>query len=305
MSNHETFREQMQPWPEMEEHGKQLILDDEGFDIFFFEAGEKNQPTILMIHGLGDEADTWRHVFTSFAEDYHVIAMDLPGFGRSDKPNIKYTPRFMMNAIINLMDKVNVRKSIMMGSSLGGILSHSLALAYPQRVMGLILVGGALLQQKSMGDWRLRLMQIPLLGEWFYTKLRKDPDAAYESLRNVYHALDTMPKPDRDFLYTRVNKRVWSDGQRRAYFSTLRNLSPWVRKLQSSLPERLTQLKIPTLVVRGEYDPLFPVENANRLMKVQPQAELRTVISAGHLPHQETPKLFLDAVMPWLHNTYQ
>lgn len=299
MSDQNEYQIPMLPWRALQEYGKNLEIEDD-LEIFYFEAGRDKKPTLIMLHGLGDEADTWRHVFLPLAKKYHVIALDLPGFGRSDKPDVAYTPQFMMKAVIGMMDRIGIEKGVLMGSSLGGILSHGLALMHPERVSGLILVGGGLLQHDPMGDWSLRLMQIPFLGEWLYTRLRKDPQAAYDSLRSVYHKIESLPKEDRDFLYTRVNQRVWSDGQRRAYFSTLRKLIPWVRHIQSELPEKLTKLAIPTLVLRGEVDSLFSEENAKGIVKVQPNAALGVIDGSGHLPQQETPHLFLDVIKTWL-----
>jgi pimeloyl-ACP methyl ester carboxylesterase len=149
---------------------------------------------------LGDEADTWRYVIDALARDYHLIAPDLPGFGRSDKPDVDYTPDFMISTLIGLLDKIGVDQTILIGSSLGAMLSHAIALHHPGRVQGLVLIGGALLQTDKATDRGLRLMQIPFLGEWLYTRLRKNPDAAFDSMRNVYHDLDKMPNPDREFL---------------------------------------------------------------------------------------------------------
>lgn len=304
MPNKQIYTQPMESWERLSAYSKKITIQKDDLQLFFYEAGEENPISIVMIHGLGDEADTWRHVFTPLARDYHVFALDLPGFGRSDKPDVKYTPQFMMNTLLGFMEQINIESFICMGSSLGGILSHGLALAHPERVSGLVLVDGALLQSKPMGDWSLRLMQVPLLGEWLYTRLRRDPDAAFDSLRNVYHDLASLPEADHHFLYTRVNRRVWSDGQRRAYFSTLRNLTPWIKMMQSSLPEQLNTLTIPTLVIRGEQDPLFSLENAQGVMRVQPNAEMEIIDDVGHLPHQEGPQAFLDVVLPWLKRTF-
>lgn len=296
----EKYQQPMEPWPSLAPLGNTVKLSEKNINLFYYSAGNKNNPTILMIHGLGDEADTWRHVIHPLANEYHIVAIDLPGFGRSDKPKRSYTPQFMKETILKLMDKLAIKEAILMGSSLGGILSQSLAVDYPDLFQGLILVDGALLQKEPMQDLGLRLMQVPLLGEWLYNRLRKDPDAAFESLKVVYQDLDNLPDADKDFLYTRVNKRVWSDGQRRAYFSTLRNLMPWVKKAQNSLPAKLAELEIPTLVIRGEYDKLFPQENAKAIIKAQPNAAMTTITDTNHLPHQEDPVAFVDVVRSWL-----
>lgn len=291
----------MEPWPALDQYARKIFLPDSHLEIFFFEAGDPKKPEILMIHGLGDEADTWRHIILPLSQDFHVVALDLPGFGRSDKPDVDYTPKFHMDSIMKLVDDLKLKNAILVGHSLGAILSQALTLKHPDQFSCLILVDGGLLQAVPMGNWQLRLMQIPMLGEWTYTRLRKHPAAAYDSLRNVYQNLENLPMEDRDFLYTRVNKRVWSDGQRRAYFSTLRHFIHWSKAIQSDLPESLSRLNTPTLVIRGENDDdLFPEKIAKSITEVQPNAKSKTIGNVKHMPHQENPEAFLSIVFDWL-----
>jgi len=290
----------MVPWPEIAPFGKKIFLEKSQFCLFYFESGKGNPNYLILIHGLGDEADTWRHIIHPLGEEYHVIALDLPGFGRSDKPDRVYSPQFFIDTIQALMDNLSIDKAFFIGSSLGGMLAQGFAIDHPDRVLGLILVDGTLLQKVPMSDMSLRLMRVPLLGEWLYTRLRKNPESAFESLRSVYHDLDGMPQKDKDFLYQRVNKRVWSDGQRFAYFSTLRNLTNWVKKSQDGLVEKLSTYKLPTLIIRGEFDPLFPEINADALAQAQENTDKVIIHDAGHLPHQETPEAFINAISLWL-----
>jgi len=294
----------MQPWPALKTYRKEISLPKSDLNLFYYEVGSIDLPTMIMIHGLGDEADTWRHVLHPLSKHCHIIAIDLPGFGRSEKPKISYSPSFYIDSISKMMDALSIKSAILMGSSLGAIIAHEMAIEQAKRVTGLILVGGALLQKKRMGDVTHLIMQIPYLGEWLYTKLRKNPDAAYESLRNVYYDLDQMPKDDREFLYERVNKRVWSDDQRRAYFSTLRETAKWVMNHQKNLSDHLKRIQIPTLIVRGTFDNLFSKENALDLISIQPEVEFFTIEGAGHLPHQEKPDIFLAKLTPWLENHF-
>lgn len=300
MAESNTYRTPMTPWPALEGTGKTVHLDEQDVDIFYFEAGSPTAPAIVMVHGLGDEADTWRYAIPPLAEDHRVIALDLPGFGRSGHPKRAYTPEFHQTAILDLMDQLGIDRTILMGSSLGAILTHSIAVDHPDRVSGLVLADGALYQPIQMDDKGLQLMAIPLLGELIYTFYRLNPDSAYDSLRPVYHDLDSLPKVDRDFLYRRVNKRVWSNGQRRAYFSTLRKLIPWVKDRQENLPAKLQTLLTSTLVVRGEFDTLFSAENAEAIQEAQPKAAVLTIDGVGHLPQQEAPDAFNAGLRAWL-----
>ncbi len=298
--NNIRYQNPMEPWSALAKYAKEITLGKNQLRIFYFEAGQNNTNDIILLHGLGDEADTWRYIIEPLAEKYHVFALDLPGFGRSDKPDHDYTPQFFFSTLSNFMKDLSIKKPILMGSSLGAILSQGFALKNKDKVLGLILLGGALIQETPMRDLGLKLMQVPLLGEWLYTRLRKDPVGAYNSIRNVYHDLDAMPKEDREFLYERVNKRVWSEGQRRAYFSTLRNMTSWVKQSQKGLKECLHKDNLPTLVIRGEFDPLFSEENADAIIEAQHKAAKMTINNAGHLPQQEAPQDVLNAVLIWL-----
>jgi len=295
-----SYQSPMEPWSDIKKYSKEFDLESKNLTLFYFEAGQANNTNMVLIHGLGDEADTWRYLIEPLAEKYHVFAIDLPGFGRSEKPDIEYSPHFFISTLNDFIEEKSISKTILIGSSLGAILSHGFVLKFPEKLSGLILMDGALIQVEPMLNFSLILMQIPLLGEWLYTRLRKDPDAAYDSIKSVYHDLDSMPEKDRNFLYRRVNKRVWSDGQKRAYFSTLRNLNYWVKKNQDGLVERLVGIKIPTLVIRGEFDNLFPEENANAVLKTQPNVKKVVIKDAGHLPQQEKPQVVIDEVIIWL-----
>lgn len=290
----------MESWPTLKSYRQNIILPNTKLNLFYYEAGHKDLPTMILIHGLGDEADTWRHVINLLSINNHIVAVDLPGFGRSGKPNIAYSPPFFVEIIGQLMDILSLNTAILIGSSLGGIIAHEMAIKHPNRVTSLILVGGALLQKKRVGDLGLFLMQIPCFGEWFYTRLRKNPQAAYDSLRSVYYKLDQIPIEDQEFLFERVNKRVWSDGQRRAYFSTLRETAKWIKKQQKCLDKLLPRIQIPTLVIRGEFDQIFSEENTLELMSIQSNVDYFRIEDAGHLPHQEKPEIFIAKLTTWL-----
>jgi pimeloyl-ACP methyl ester carboxylesterase len=268
--------------------------------LFYFEMGETADISLILIHGLGDEADTWRHTIPALQKNWHAIMPDLPGFGRSRQPRIRYTPTMMMDTLNQFLDIKKIQRAILIGSSLGAILSQGLCLNHPDRFVGMVLVGGALLQATPMNDPGLNLMRIPLVGEYIYTRFRKDPQAAWNSLKPMYYDLEDLPQEDRDFLFKRVNQRVWSNDQRRAYFSTLRHMIPWVKKRQDGLRKALAQLECPSLVIRGDHDPLFPAENALEIKKVQPRVEFETIENAGHLPHQERPDRFNHILLRWL-----
>jgi pimeloyl-ACP methyl ester carboxylesterase len=115
-------------------------------------------------------------------------------------------------------------------------------------------------------------------------------------LEPYYSNLEGLPAADKEFLFRRVNERVWDDGQRRAFLSTIRNLARWLPGQQRDLPARLAELDIPTLVIWGEVDQMNPVANAHALVTVQPSAKLVIIPGAGHNLHQENPQAVLEAI---------
>jgi pimeloyl-ACP methyl ester carboxylesterase len=178
---------------------------------------------------------------------------------------------------------------------LGGVLCQQISLTSPERATGLVLLDGTLVATGQALNLRLLLFMIPGLGELLYTRLRRDPQAAYDTLRPYYADLEAMPAADRDFLYQRVNQRVWSDRQRRAYFSILRQLALWSPRQQKHLPEALRLCQVPTLALWGEQDEIVSIEACQTLIQLQPSARLVTIPDAGHLPHQERPQAVLEA----------
>jgi len=164
----------------------------------------------------------------------------------------------------------------------------------------LILVDGSLVARSQEIDLATLLFLIPGLGEWLYTRLRYDPQAAYQTLAPYYSRLNELPDADRAFLFQRVNERVWSDGQRRAFFSTFRNLARWLPGQQRDLASRLSTLGIPTLVVWGEADRINSIENGRALAELQATARLAVVPGAGHNVHQENAEAVLKVIREWI-----
>jgi pimeloyl-ACP methyl ester carboxylesterase len=139
-------------------------------------------------------------------------------------------------------------------------------------------------------------MALPVIGDRIYTSYRRDPQAAYDSLRPFYGNIDALPEADRNFLFQRVNERVWSDTQRRAYLGLYQSLTWSAPRRQSAFESALARLAVPTRLIWGEHDHIMPLDVAHGLLDLQPRAGLTMVPGAGHLPHQEQPEAFLQAL---------
>jgi pimeloyl-ACP methyl ester carboxylesterase len=100
-------------------------------------------PPILLVHGLGDEADSWRHFIPLLAPRARVIAPDLPGFGRSES-RARVGVSACVRAILGLLDASSIGRAVFVGSSLGAVISEIVAFRAPERCAALALVDGGL-----------------------------------------------------------------------------------------------------------------------------------------------------------------
>ena len=286
----------MQPFPGLEHWSRQVTLPSSKMQIHLYDTGETPGMPVLLLHGLGDEADTWRHVLPLLADRHRVIAPDLPGFGRSEKSKRKHSIPFFAAAQLELLEQLSIRRVVLVGHSMGAIIAQTIALEHPERVERLVLISGSLVSKDNPLNLGLLLFLTPVLGEWSYNRLRKEPQAAYRTLEPYYHRLEDLPQADRDFLYQRVNERVWSDGQRQGFLSSLRSLAAWIPAAQKNLPARLSGWQIPTLVLWGENDRVSPIANARALAAMLPSARLVVVPEAGHNLQQEKASIVAEAI---------
>jgi pimeloyl-ACP methyl ester carboxylesterase len=275
---------------------RSVTLPGSGDRIFCYDAGRQDAPGMLLVHGLGDEADTWRRVIAPLAERHRVVAPDLPGFGRSPLPAHRcLSPRYLSAVLRELVEVLGMREATLVGSSLGAALAQIVALDDPRLASRLILVDGGLLPMTRF-QAGLIFMLLPGLGERRYRSLARDLDAAYASLMPYYASLGNLPGEEREFLRRRVAERVASVTQMRAYFSSFRSFVGWALVKGRRSAHRAGLLGVPTLYVWGGKDHIIPVELGRAAQAMHPGAALSIIADAGHLPHQETPAEFLRVV---------
>ncbi|MCX6019542.1 MAG: alpha/beta fold hydrolase [Chloroflexi bacterium] len=262
-------------------------------------APASHMETVLLVHGLQDEADTWRSVFTPLARSHRVVAPDLPGFGRSNKPHRRYDIGFFADSLLALLDTLQIERAHLVGNSLGAMICEYLALTQPARAHSLTLVDGTLIISAPPPTTPGALLR-SIFADWFdrrfFAQLRRSPDAAFATLHPYYAALDALPAAERAFLYQRVNERVWDEQQRLAALSTRNSLTTFVLRNTNRMRALATKSTVPTTVIWGASDRLLPRANGVARAALQPGARFFEITNAGHLPHQEQPEAFLQAL---------
>jgi len=299
----------MNPWPSLAPYGKTLSMP--GGELFYYDSGEgagkptAAKPPIMLIHGLGDEADTWRHIFPLLSgAGYRVIAPDLPGFGRSRWKSI-ISVRCHCRSVMRLMTMIGAASAdnpaVLAGSSLGASIAEMIAGKRPDLVKGLIFLDGCFPFPYKI-DKGLFLQGLPFVGRSWYRSFRSNHEAAWKSLHPYYGDLDGMSQADREFLRERVIARVESPHQERGYFATLRSMNVFLIFGGRSLTRAIKAFPGRIFLLWGEKDRVFPPEKNVLFRGLRPDAKFTLIPGAGHLPHQEKPDATAAEILRFLND---
>jgi pimeloyl-ACP methyl ester carboxylesterase len=296
----------MKPWPALAGQGKMLSLP--GGKLFFYDANDgvagrnapAEEPSLILIHGLGDEADSWRHLIPLLsATGRRIFAPDLPGFGRSDWKG-KISIKAHALAVLGLMQEAGAASpsnpAILVGCSMGAIIAQAAAYERPDLVKELILIDGCFPLSTS-ADKGMLLMGLPFLGRAWYRGFRKNHEGAWKSLYPYYRDLDAMSAEDKDFLRRRVIARVESASQERAYFASLRSLNNLALLGRRDFSSRIKNFPGKIHLLWGEADQVIPAAQNSAFRSLRPDADFQQIPHAGHLPQQEAPEETSQAIL--------
>lgn len=256
-------------------------------------------PPLLLIHGFGANAYTWRHWVAELARDHEVVQVDLKGFGSAPKPRDgAYAAADQAALLHRLVLQRDLRDLTLVGHSLGGGISLLLALRLldtdPGRLRGLVLVAAAAYRQEM--PTYVRLAQMPWVGELL---LRVLP-ARYivrKVLESIVYDPDTVTVGQVDAYAAPLTE----SGGRRALAETARQIEP--RDLEEVV-RRYPEIDRPALLLWGRHDPIVPVEIGERLAADLPRARLEVMEECGHDPPEELPRASLEIVLEFLGELY-
>jgi len=289
-----------EPFPSFE--SKTVTID--GVNLHYFCGG--SGPPLVLVHGLGSSAAVeFYYNLEPLAAHHRVFAIDLPGFGRSDKPVLEYTIDLFVRAVSDLMATEGIERAAVMGVSMGGRVALGLALDSPEKVERLVLVDAL-----GVGAPR-RVLAYSILLTRGLGEL---------TLRGTARALRQMnPAVIRRFWgwYLKRPNRVasiWSDERianhgtllatpeyRAAYLSALRSIAG-MRQLRNGVvvEDRLAELRMPTLLIWGGQDHIFPASHARAAKDRIPNGRLEIFDDSGHTPQMEEPDRFNRVVFDFL-----
>ena len=274
-------------------------IEVEGLPTRYLVAGEG--PPLLLLHALGESAFDWRWVLPDLASTHRVYAPDLPGFGESAKPLGDYSPSFFARFVAAFLDALEVERAAVVGNSLGGLVALRLALSEPSRVEALGLVDSAGLGREV--NYALRHPTLPGQGElaiaWGKTPLGAT-GRAWLRVPLLFARPECVPAE-----WLEEQQRLTQlPGFLEAVVSALRAHID-LRGQREVLLEKLPQLQMPTLIIWGSSDQIFPESQAKEAVSRLERGTLELVPECGHLPHIERPDDFLAALNPFLREQTQ
>ena len=249
---------------------------------------------VVLIHGLGASADIWMHNIRALSEGYRVYAPDIVGFGRSEKPDVKYLPSYMAAFINDFMTALNIENACLVGMSLGGGVALQYQLQFPGKVQKLVLVDSAGLGREM--PLAMRLATIPVLSELMLSPSKTGMAFVLKQL--VYDP--AVITDDLIDLYFELN---FSQGAVKTVISVLRACST----IHGARPDvldpiinSLDNIRIPTLIIWGREDRLFPIGHACFAREKIPDSYLYIFDRCGHMPNFERPEEFNSVVLNFL-----
>jgi 2-hydroxy-6-oxonona-2,4-dienedioate hydrolase len=247
-----------------------------GRTVRYYDVGQ-GRPLVL-IHGMGGDADEWALCFSALRGSHRVIALDMLGFGRSDKPLLDYCIAFFVEALDHFLRSLGIERPTLVGSSLGGWVAAAFALESPASVDNLILVDAA-------GVWHDPTILLFDLRVSTRAHMR-------EILEQVFFDKSLVTEELIDLAYNNHLER--GDGY------TIDRLMQNLRDGREHLDAAISSLQTPTMIVWGEQDALIPAENGRRMQQLITGSILKVIPQCGHLPALEKPAEFARFVLEFL-----
>ena len=249
-------------------------LDIDGTAIHYVEAGKGED--VVLIHGWNGSTFSFRYTIPELAQDFHVISLDLKGYGYSARPKDgDYSLTAQSEIVAQVMDRLGVKDAAVIGHSMGGAVATRLAIRYSEWVKKLVLVDSVSITEQRRATRLGKYLRVVMpLG----APLLQRKSARRRALLTAVH--------DPAHVTPEVEEGYFRPLHMRGHLHALgRQLISRQSDLLES-PEGITQ---PTLILWGEHDAWLRPEFGETLASQIPNAEFKLVPSAGHLPLEEQP----------------
>ncbi|WP_052481279.1 alpha/beta fold hydrolase [Gilvimarinus agarilyticus] len=256
--------------------------------IYLVEAGVQHKDTVILVHGLGQNGyRDWRGVIPALAQHYHVLAMDLPGFGLSQKPEGRYSPSQYARLLQWLISQTGQQRVFLVGHSLGGAVALRYAASFPDTLDRLVVVSVAGVLQRSAFLAHSSALPVSSGALPLTDQIPQSfKDIAGEQLRDWGKQLlsfaERLPDP---IKLLRASDTAWS-----VLLGDQPNANAALALMGEDFTLALGQISTPTLIVWGDQDPVAPPRTGVLLEGQLRHAERVVLSQTGHVPmaHRDT-----------------
>ncbi|WP_166643290.1 alpha/beta fold hydrolase [Gelidibacter sediminis] len=263
----------------------QMVTVDD-LEISYIKEGS-GEKTLLFVHGLSSNADAWSKNIDALKNEYTCVALDLPGYGKSSKPEADYTASYFAEILYKFIEKLALKNIILVGHSMGGQASVKLAVHHPETIEKLILVAPAGLEQFSEASGNLM--------KSFLTPESVKNTTDEQIVKNYALNFHDQPEEVSKMIADRIRIKEASDFD--AHCNAIVNSVSGM--LNDPIHNDLKSISQPTLVIFGDKDMLIPNRYFNPTLttkavgeialKYIPNARLECIENAGHFVQFEKP----------------
>jgi pimeloyl-ACP methyl ester carboxylesterase len=258
------------------------------FNVHYYEGGPQGAETILMIHGFGADKDNWLRFSRPLTARYHVVALDLPGFGDSSKPEASYDVGTQVERLNAFAKAIGLHKLHLIGNSMGGHIAALYAARHREEVLSVALLNNAGVNAPQASELFKRLDRgdaNPLLV--------RNADDFSNMLDLLFVEKPPLPGSLKQYLAERA---MASHDFNQKIFNQL-------RERYIPLETELAKIQVPTLLLWGDQDQILDVSSIKVMQPLLKQPSVVIMQACGHLPMIERPEetaehyqTFLDSV---------
>ena len=255
-----------------------------GMDIAYTEAGDSAAQTVVFFHGINAAGSSgeFRAVFDELTEEYHVVAPDLPGFGCSDRPPLRYSAALYEDFVTEFL--AEYEEPAVVASSLTSAYAATAATETPVSSLFLI-CPTAIAGPEPPKEWLLTLVRSPIIGEALYNLIASKPSIRYFNDDHGYYDASKAGQEWQDYEWTTAH-------QPNARYAPASFISGYLNS-DIDLAETLSSLSIPVTMVWGREADITPLSDGRELAQ-KTDARLVVFDRAMLLPHVEFPEEFLS-----------
>ncbi|XVH30717.1 alpha/beta fold hydrolase [Haloferacaceae archaeon DSL9] len=258
-----------------------------GIDIAYTEAGDPDAQDLVLLHGINAAGSSgeFREIFTALAEEYHVVAPDLPGFGRSGRPPLSYSAALYEDFVREFLDRFD--DPAIVASSLTG--AYAVAAAREVSVSKLVLICPTTIAgPEPPKGWLFSLLRSPFVGEALFNAIASKPSIRYFNADHGYYDTDNVSEEWIDYEWRTAH-------QQNARFAPASFVSGYLNS-DLGLGAAIRDLDVPTTIIWGREADITPLSQGRDLAD---EADCALVVfdETMLLPHVEYPNQFVDVAI--------